>query len=314
MSLHFTTLSGVTDTTPLQSLPGFVPKQFPGSSPIAYKTLQGNLIAQSYITNTFEISYLNTALEQNETILLNDDENGLLLILNQSSGKFTCSNGNKYSLVNKNEYLILEYAAPAANLQLHLHSNSIVFVYLHNAYLSQVNSQLPYPFDPQQYIHPANIPIELTEIVNSFFKCRFKPPFLYYYYETRIKDLLLAVQATRDINDNSTASIPINILEAVHQVESIIAADITKHFSIPELAKQVSLNEFWLKSEFKKIYGVGPYEYLIKLRMNTAKELLLNGKSVKEVAALTGYRPSDFIVMFFKQFGITPGTLKKRNT
>jgi AraC-like DNA-binding protein len=67
---------------------------------------------------------------------------------------------------------------------------------------------------------------------------------------------------------------------------------------IPDLAKKVLLNEFRFKQLFKRIFGTGPYEYLIKKRLEKRKALLESGLSVKETAAHVGYRPSDFTTAF----------------
>jgi AraC-like DNA-binding protein len=72
------------------------------------------------------------------------------------------------------------------------------------------------------------------------------------------------------------------------------------------------LNEFRLKLLFKKVFGTGPYEYLIIKRLEKGKELLATGLSVKEVAAQVGYRPSDFTTSFRNHFGYPPSVIKKK--
>jgi AraC-like DNA-binding protein len=74
------------------------------------------------------------------------------------------------------------------------------------------------------------------------------------------------------------------------------------------------LNEFRLKKLFKNIFGVGPYEYLVRKRFQKAKILLESGLSVKEVAAQVGYRPSDFTTAFREYFGFTPSSVIKKNS
>src|SRR5260221_11797422 len=101
-------------------------------------------------------------------------------------------------------------------------------------------------------------------------------------------------------------------MDAVYLAENIINSDITKHNHIPELSKKVLLNEFRFKSVFKKIFGMGPYEYLIRQRMKKAKELLQAGYSVKKIAAKTGYRLRNLITAFRQYYNYTPGSIQRK--
>ena len=161
---------------------------------------------------------------------------------------------------------------------------------------------------------PLWISWDILEQVQSVLHCRFVHNLRVFYVDSRLKDILFNILVLLSGTPPKENELLTGEMEAIHLAEQIISTDITKHFLIPALSKKVQLNEFRFKIAFKKVYGVGPYEYLIKLRMAKAKELLKEGKSVKEVAALTGYRPSDFTVTFTHHFGITPGTLKKRNS
>ncbi len=81
--------------------------------------------------------------------------------------------------------------------------------------------------------------------------------------------------------------------------------------TIPELAKNVQLNEFQLKTGFKEIYGQGPYHFLMAHKLEIAKQLLMSGNyQVQEAAFEIGYsNTSHFIEAFKKQFGVTPKRL-----
>ncbi|MBI3138036.1 MAG: helix-turn-helix transcriptional regulator [Sphingobacteriales bacterium] len=115
------------------------------------------------------------------------------------------------------------------------------------------------------------------------------------------------------IKTNATTQTSGREIEAILKAGEIIREDLGTHYTIPELSKKVGLNEFALKKLFKAVLGIPPYEYLMQKRMQQAKQWLIEGRSVKEVAAELGYRPSDFIQMFRKYFGYTPGSLKKRS-
>ncbi|MDX2283758.1 MAG: AraC family transcriptional regulator [Bacteroidia bacterium] len=78
--------------------------------------------------------------------------------------------------------------------------------------------------------------------------------------------------------------------------------------TIPELAREIGLNEFQLKAGFKNIYGDTVYNYLMEYRMQVARKLLDSGQhKVNEASYAVGYaNPSHFIAAFRKKFGITP--------
>ncbi|MCG8310730.1 MAG: AraC family transcriptional regulator, partial [Cytophagales bacterium] len=64
---------------------------------------------------------------------------------------------------------------------------------------------------------------------------------------------------------------------------------------------------------FKKNFGLTPYNYMLRLRMEMAVRLLTSTtKSVKEVAFETGYENEYYFYRQFKKhYNYSPGKLKK---
>lgn len=88
---------------------------------------------------------------------------------------------------------------------------------------------------------------------------------------------------------------------------------LVKDFGVPaptiaELSRYVAMSETKFKTQFKKIYGAGPYEYFQRNRMMRAKHLLLTRQySVKEVGMQLGYNNlSNFTIAFKKEYGVLP--------
>ncbi|WP_455542069.1 phosphoenolpyruvate hydrolase family protein [Intestinibacter sp.] len=83
-----------------------------------------------------------------------------------------------------------------------------------------------------------------------------------------------------------------------------------------DLALVTHISPSYLSTKFKKNTGMSFTEYLLKYRINKAKELLKNNNfSCKEVALKVGYTDYiQFTKIFKKQTGITPGNYKKNNS
>ena len=78
--------------------------------------------------------------------------------------------------------------------------------------------------------------------------------------------------------------------------------------SIAELALEIGISEYKLKSGFKEMYGNTVGGFILDYKMNSAKALLdSRNYQVSEVAYALGYgNPSHFITAFKKKYQITP--------
>ncbi len=96
-------------------------------------------------------------------------------------------------------------------------------------------------------------------------------------------------------------------LEKIQQAEKILVQDFSKPPTIEKLAKLVGINQQKLKQGFRKIYDTTINNYLRVERMEASSNLLLKGKSVREVASEVGYsNQSHFAKRFREQYGVLP--------
>lgn len=97
---------------------------------------------------------------------------------------------------------------------------------------------------------------------------------------------------------------PQQIRQAIDYLNAHLAQDI----SLDQLAQTVNLSSSHLRRLFKQATGLAPHQYLLKLRVNRAKELLLTGSfSVGEVAMQVGFADQSHLHRHFKRvFGVTP--------
>ena len=77
--------------------------------------------------------------------------------------------------------------------------------------------------------------------------------------------------------------------------------------SVPEISKKCGVSETTLKNAFKLYSGKSVKKYYTDLKIEMAKNMLINGNNVTEVAFSLGFSSSSYFSQFFKkQCHITP--------
>jgi AraC-like DNA-binding protein len=101
-------------------------------------------------------------------------------------------------------------------------------------------------------------------------------------------------------------------VERLERARRVLLARMACPPALPELAREVGLNEFKLKSGFRELFGTSVFGYLRAERMERARRLLAEGRlNVSEVAGRVGYaNPSKFASAFRKHFGVPPSAVR----
>ncbi len=90
-----------------------------------------------------------------------------------------------------------------------------------------------------------------------------------------------------------------------------IQENYSQDISLNEIARKADLSPVYLSSLFKEECGVSYVKYLTDLRMQKAKEFLMEGYLVTEVSEMVGYHNYRYFCdLFKKKNGITPGEYK----
>jgi two-component system response regulator YesN len=93
----------------------------------------------------------------------------------------------------------------------------------------------------------------------------------------------------------------------VQKAKQIIEEDYANQLSLKEVACAVNVSPFYLSRVFREEIGAGFVEYLTKVRLEKALELLAQGISVKECCFSVGYNdPNYFSRLFKKHYNVTP--------
>lgn len=102
-------------------------------------------------------------------------------------------------------------------------------------------------------------------------------------------------------------------IDAIRRVEEYLLHDLSASPGIRELARYAAMSATRLKSLFRQVYGMPPYEYFQQHRMLRAKEMLKqSGKPISEIGRSLGYQNmSNFTLAFRKVFGVNPSDIRR---
>lgn len=97
-----------------------------------------------------------------------------------------------------------------------------------------------------------------------------------------------------------------------HVIE-IINDRLSEDLTIDELAREARYSKWHFQRLFKSATGESVHEYVTRIRVNHADELLRTGSSVQSAARSVGFADASHLSRHFRdQFGITPGMAAKR--
>lgn len=99
-----------------------------------------------------------------------------------------------------------------------------------------------------------------------------------------------------------------------HQLQPVIDyihAHLEQELSLTELAIVASMSPHYFAQRFKQSTGLSPHQFVIRCRVERAKQLLQQGRSIAETALLVGFVDQSHLNRHFKRWlGITPKMLR----
>ncbi len=128
--------------------------------------------------------------------------------------------------------------------------------------------------------------------------------------EERVEDLKAIILEMYAMIENSRQNA---FSGAIAQAELYIIGHFSdKDLSLTDVTKHIAASQAHFCVEFKKKTGETFIDYLTRIRMEKARELLmLGGRKVYEVSEMVGYdNATYFSTLFKKQFGISPSEFK----
>jgi AraC-like DNA-binding protein len=98
---------------------------------------------------------------------------------------------------------------------------------------------------------------------------------------------------------------------AVAAARDRLDASVEQGVTLLELAQSVHVSPYHLHRLFRAEVGVSPHEYLTRLRIRRARDLLAAGASVGEAASATGFgSPGYFAAVFKRRAGVSPSAYR----
>ena len=116
------------------------------------------------------------------------------------------------------------------------------------------------------------------------------------------------IHIARSEGDRETQENPL-YLKYVSPVIKEIETKFADNLTLEDLARKIYISPQYLARLFRRFTGTSPYAYLQAVRLNHAKELLVNRPDleIQHIGYLIGIpNPSHFIAVFKKETGYTP--------
>ncbi|MDO1447874.1 helix-turn-helix domain-containing protein [Rhodocytophaga aerolata] len=123
---------------------------------------------------------------------------------------------------------------------------------------------------------------------------------------TRQVHKLVAVKKSTQVEVYKRLCLSLNYLHSYYSEE----------ISLDDLARIACLSKFHYLRMFKAVFGLSPYQFLLTLRLEKARELLKHSQlPVTEISTVLGFQnSSSFSRLFHQRFGYAPVHYRMENT
>ncbi len=148
-------------------------------------------------------------------------------------------------------------------------------------------------------------------ILNDIVNCPYRDQVKRIYLEGKILELI-AIYMNELMQEKESHCSPVELsqadTESLRQARRILDENIAAPPTIGKLARLVYLNEYKLKTGFKKMFGMPVHAYIIDQRLEMARSLMEEQRlKVTEAVLLVGYSDaSHFAEKFRKKYGVNP--------
>lgn len=161
------------------------------------------------------------------------------------------------------------------------------------------------------FLHEVNYSIPTAECIRHIAGNGYESLIRSAFAEAKTLELLaLQLKQFADDLDPDTRYITLKKydLDQILNAKEILVSDLQNAPTIQDLAKLSGINQQKLKRGFKQVFGTTINQYLRDVRLETAKFLIMDGKStIQDIAERVGYsNQSHFARRFREKYGMLP--------
>lgn len=158
---------------------------------------------------------------------------------------------------------------------------------------------------------------EMLDIISSIVSCPYEAGLKKMYLLSKsIEFLVLQAEACNSVSNLSSGN---KYIKKGYDIDCLLYARtyVKEHLhdppSLPQLSKQIGLNEYKLKRGFKELFGTTVFGFVAEERLKIAEiEIKSGNKSMSTIATELGFSsPQHFSYAFKKRFGYSPNSLKR---
>lgn len=118
------------------------------------------------------------------------------------------------------------------------------------------------------------------------------------------------------ITQSEQDALRVAVPEAIRQLTEYMQSNYSADLTLDELSRFSNISKYHLSREFRKHTGMPPHEYLIRIRLDNAKTLLMTTNyTVSTIGSLVGISDANNFHYLFKRYcGVTPGQWRKERS
>ncbi|MGP1433556.1 MAG: helix-turn-helix domain-containing protein [Catonella sp.] len=124
--------------------------------------------------------------------------------------------------------------------------------------------------------------------------------------------ILIEILRTTKLNVDTEPTISAS--KECFKLKKYLDSNYSSKITIDDLAKLSNLNKYYLIHSFNKYFGDSPINYLCKIRIRVAKELLTNSDySISQIAQSAGFSSQSYFTQcFIKDCGLSPTSYRQQ--
>ena len=187
--------------------------------------------------------------------------------------------------------------------------------------------------NPLEYIAVAvdNYSLNLDNEANHFmFNCILKNPNIIQYMDSMLNEQennkpysdhicqnileIILIEILRTTKTNVDTEPTVNSSKECFKLKKYLDSNYASKITIDDLAKLSNLNKYYLIHSFNRYFGSSPINYLCKIRIRVAKELLKNSDySIDQISQSAGFSSQSYFTQCFKKdCGMSPSAYRQK--